>query len=623
MVFALSRHLLLLFCVLVLSACDSSSSPTNAEEDQSAQSDPLLIADDGNVNEDTTTVSEQALNDIFDEESITTEPANDLTTPVFEIDQELQSEPTEDSATQAPEIEFEPEQENEQENETSQTDGSDTGVETEPDSADDTFLPPVEADPASESETDPEDDQAVTEAEAEPDSESDTDSDPIDEVASTVVDLDSESDSDNEAIQSDPLELGSFELRLDTTSFELTEANPDGVSVPISINRLDGHVRPVLISVSPETERDGHQLDAQTTSNELLGNETNTSWEAVLGISVGPIVFHERRFLVSADDGRQEFRQAITVAVTPISAPDIYLLIGQSNMEGFSELGAKDSSPGGLDAINPRIRQLNVTQNDRKLFNNPSLFTDEDFNTSSPVFIPAEDPLHEPRVPFRNDKDGTFVGPGLSFARAALNNTTTDIVLVPAAWSGRGFCANNDAPLSWNANESAEPALGGTLLTDRALTRLNMTIRDTGGIFRGILWHQGEADSNNRVCAERYEGNVIELVQRIRREAMVDARGQSARGDNAAIPFVLGTMSRGSDERGDFSTYSNLKQRIDDVHRNLPGVLPFSETVVADDLVPPAFQCGNNSCIHFGAAAYREIGGRYYQAIQRVFDNNR
>lgn len=420
----------------------------------------------------------------------------------------------------------------------------------------------------------------------------------------------------------DPLELGSFELRLDATRFELIEANENGVTVPINISRIDGHVRPVRISVSPETNADGRRLEIDMALSELSGDDTFTSWRAELGVSLAPLVFHERTFLVTADDGREQFTQAFSVDVTPISAPDIYLLIGQSNMEGSSELGSRDTSPGGLDELNQRIRQLNVTQNNRDLFNNPALFTDEGFNTSSPRFITAEDPLHEPRFSFRDTKDGSFIGLGLSFARAALANTSTDIILVPAAWSGRGFCGNDDAPLSWNASESDEQALGGTLLADRALTRLNMTLRDTGGVFRGMLWHQGEADSNNPVCAERYESNVISLANRIRREAFLDARGQGARGDNAAIPFILGTMTRGADERGDFSVFSNTKQRVDNAHRNLPNILPFSETASGDDLVPPGFPCGQGSCIHFGAAAYRELGFRYYQALQRVLDNN-
>ncbi len=377
------------------------------------------------------------------------------------------------------------------------------------------------------------------------------------------------------------------------------------------------------ISVTADTELDTYRLDVRFDNSELSGDEIYTEWRAELGVAMEPAVFHERRFRVQADDGREQFEQIITLDVTPIAAPDVYLLIGQSNMEGTSELGARNTDPGGPDEVNPRIKQLNVKQNDRTLFDDPQLFTDENFNVMTPRYINAEDPLHEPRFAFRDDKEGSFIGLGLSFAKAALAETSADIVLVPAAWSGRGFCGNDDPPLSWNARVSDEPALGGTLLADRAITRLNMTLRDTGGVFRGILWHQGEADSNNPICAQRYENNVMALANRIRTEAFEDARGQGARGENAPVPFILGTLSRGIDERGDYSIFSPTKQQVDNAHRNTPNILAFSEIATADDLVPPAYPCGQNSCIHFGAAAYRELGQRYFQALQRVIEKNR
>jgi len=230
-------------------------------------------------------------------------------------------------------------------------------------------------------------------------------------------------------------------------------------------------------------------------------------------------------------------------------------------------------------------------------------------------------PIHSPqKVSGSYPIHGKLIaGLGLSFAKAALPNTSNDIILVPAAWSARGFCGNDDPELAWNAVETDEQALGGTLLADRAITRLNTALQDTGGILR----HQGEADSNNTVCAGRYENNVISLANRIKREAFEDARGQGARGDNASVPFILGTMSKGNDERGSFSPFSDTKQRVDNAHRNLPNILPASDIATAGDLVPPAFPCDQSSCIHFGAAAYRELRLRYYQALQRVIERNR
>jgi len=154
----------------------------------------------------------------------------------------------------------------------------------------------------------------------------------------------------------------------------------------------------------------------------------------------------------------------------------------------------------------------------------------------------------------------------------------------------------------------------GTLLRDRAIARLNLALQESEGIFRGILWHQGEADSNSAVCANQYEENLIALVASIREEAQVDARGGQARGSAADIPFIAGTMSRGRD----FFELSTEKAIVDAVHRNVSSLIPFADTAENDDLVPPSYPCGQGSCIHFGDIAYREIGNRYAERMRAV-----
>lgn len=416
----------------------------------------------------------------------------------------------------------------------------------------------------------------------------------------------------------DPVQSDQLTLQIPNTRFNLYEGASAGLFIPFSVERGADNTREISLSLRAEHPSSESEFFYQIQPPTLSSGASGATLEVRLGVGMQPLEFHERRFILSATDGSNVQEARIIFDVKPISAPDVYLLAGQSNMEGSSELFAKNTDPGGPDELNSRIKQLNVRSNSTDVFSQDWQFTDEATNTSTPRYITAEDPLHEPRAPGRFSKEAQFIGMGLSFAKAALPYTTQEIFLVPAAWSATGFCVGPVDGIAWNAESTPEGFLGGTLLTDRALTRLNMTLRETGGVFRGILWHQGEADSNNSDCANRYNENLSRLIARIRTEALPDARGAAARGPNASIPLVVGSMSKGTDERGSFANFGASKSIVDAVHRNIANAIPHAEFSNNDDLQPPGFPCGSTSCIHFGAAAYRLMGARYHEALRRI-----
>jgi hypothetical protein len=188
---------------------------------------------------------------------------------------------------------------------------------------------------------------------------------------------------------------------------------------------------------------------------------------------------------------------------------------------------------------------------------------------------------------------------------------------VPAAWSGSGFCEQNSADfpgLGWNATTPTDNALGGTLLHDRAIVRTNIALEESGGILRGILWHQGEQDVESAQCAQTYGDNLLQLIQSLRTNIDIDARGSAARGPDADIPFIAGTMSMGEGQ----APFSETQSLVDSVHRNIAQLTDHTGFVNNDDLIPPAFPCGAGSCIHFGGAALREMGNRYYERLFSV-----
>jgi len=417
----------------------------------------------------------------------------------------------------------------------------------------------------------------------------------------------------------DPPPEGDFSITLGMlaggASATLIEGGVDPLFVPVTLMRRDGHERAVTLSVAEGSQGDLADLSIDIADPVLEGDERDSGVRIALGVAAQPIAEGTRRVEFIADDGVARDQVSLDIVVQPTDAPDVYLLVGQSNMVGFSGDGTRQAGPGEPDEPHPRIRQLNVTGNDGDSgFTRSTDFTDVARNVGDPPLVIAQDPLHV--MPDADaGKNEQYIGLGSSFAKSALDATTADVVLVPAAWSGSSFCANDNGPLGNWAVGATDPALGNDLLFERAVLRADEALQASGGILRGILWHQGESDANE-FCAPSYADNLDRLARALRTRIRVDARGADARGPDAAIPFVVGTLSRGVDARGDLSQFSPPKQQIDDAIRTTPQRLPWSAVSLHDDLVPAlGFPCGVGNCIHFGAAALREMGRRYHAAL--------
>ncbi|ASJ72932.1 sialate O-acetylesterase [Granulosicoccus antarcticus] len=428
-------------------------------------------------------------------------------------------------------------------------------------------------------------------------------------------------DDDVDTDDSGLLSNDNFELRSLATQLTLVEGDEAGLRIPLELDRNDEHDDAVDLSIMGVSTADAAFISSSFTRLTLTPSEDNSEMVLNLAIADQPLMPQQRSFIITASDGTNSDELLLEINVEPVDAPDVYLLVGQSNMVGFSGDGTREALPGGLDETNPRIRQLNVSKNDREtLFLSEADFTSPTLNVVPPSITTAEDPLHVPLDPSNDSgKDLEYIGLGLSFAKRALLDTTKEIVLVPAAWSGSAFCTNDDGPNGqWNAEPTDNPELGNTWLFDRAVTRANLALAETGGILRGILWHQGESDSNER-CAQFYSDNLEKLVTQLRVSIDPDRRGASLRQADSNIPFIVGTMSRGSDERGDLSVFPPDKELVSLALQNLPANIPFTELSNHDDLTPAnGYPCGNTTCVHFGAAALREMGNRYYDALLRT-----
>jgi len=221
------------------------------------------------------------------------------------------------------------------------------------------------------------------------------------------------------------------------------------------------------------------------------------------------------------------------------SSFDLYLLIGQSNMSGRGIITEKYKDEGN-----------------RNVF----MLTKEN------AWIPAKNPLHfdKPTI--------VGVGPGLSFALAMEKaNPSHKIGLIPCAVGGTSIDAWK--PGAYDIETKTHPY-------DDMLLHLRAALKS--GVIKGVLWLQGEADSNPQKAAV-YLSKLQELIQRIRLETSKNN-----------LPFVAGELGR----------YRNEYQNINKVLKDLPAKVLYTALASSKGLTDK----GDKT--HFTSASQEKMGKR-------------
>lgn len=228
----------------------------------------------------------------------------------------------------------------------------------------------------------------------------------------------------------------------------------------------------------------------------------------------------------------------------------IFLLIGQSNMAGRGAVADEDRRP------HPRVLMLN----------------------KEGVWAPAIDPMHF-------DKPVAGVGLGRTFGiEIAGANPEITVGLVP--------CAVGGSPIdTWKPGAYYDATRSHPW--DDAMRRAKLALKS--GTLKGILWHQGESDSNSEL-APGYETKLHDLIRRLRAEL-----------DAPDVPFIAGQMGRFAD-----TPWNDPKKQVDKAHRELPARVPHTAFVSSEGLQHKGDK------VHFDAASYREFGKRYARAWQKL-----
>ena len=237
-----------------------------------------------------------------------------------------------------------------------------------------------------------------------------------------------------------------------------------------------------------------------------------------------------------------------TVFASAAAPRDLYLLIGQSNMAGR-----------GVVTDANRLSSKGVLK-----------FTEKG------QWAEGVEPIHF-------DRPNTGAGPGLAFARAMADGTDVEIGLVP--------CAEGGSPLSrWQP---------GADLYANAVARMKAALA-TGGRLRGILWHQGEADSWTKENASTYGVRLTNMVTRLRAELGVPY-----------VPFIAGEVGAhygvSIEKRGGKSFVAEVNRQIKWAVAHLPA----AGWVSAEGLKP------GPDGIHFTTESAYTLGRRYAAEMQR------
>ena len=235
--------------------------------------------------------------------------------------------------------------------------------------------------------------------------------------------------------------------------------------------------------------------------------------------------------------------QGQTVTVDPKF--EIYILMGQSNMAGRGKVTDE------YKAVDPRVLMLNRANE----------------------WVTAAHPLHF-------DKTVAGVGPGLSFGIAmAEASPGKKIGLIPCAVGGTSI--NKWVPGAYDPATNTHP-------WDDAEKRIREGMKY--GVIKGVIWHQGEGDSNPD-SAKVYLDKLEKLISRVRREV-----------GKKRLPFVAGELGR----------YKDGYRTINEVIVNLPKKVSRTAVVSSEGLVH------NGDGTHFDSPSADEFGKRYAKAMIRL-----
>ncbi|XVF39871.1 hypothetical protein PTKIN_Ptkin01aG0067600 [Pterospermum kingtungense] len=163
---------------------------------------------------------------------------------------------------------------------------------------------------------------------------------------------------------------------------------------------------------------------------------------------------------------------------------NIIILAGQSNMAGRGGV-TNDSVPGNIPVWDGEVPP--------QCQPNPSIFR----LSADLAWVRAREPIHADI----DAKKTVGIGPGMSFANSVLTKDPSFglVGLVPCAVGGTTIS-------QWQKGE---------FLYEQLVKRAQMALQ-SGGVYKAMLWYQGESDTINQQDVELYKGRLKRFFNDLR-----------------------------------------------------------------------------------------------------------
>ena len=254
---------------------------------------------------------------------------------------------------------------------------------------------------------------------------------------------------------------------------------------------------------------------------------------------------------------------------------DVYLLGGQSNMQGSGE----------LKNLPPELKPE---------FNNVFFFADG-------KFVPYE--IGKTKT---SNNPASF-GPELGFSKV-MTESGKPIYLIKFAvggmplhhgWDAGNWLGGNPSPGRTNfypGKNLADPNMGKLYkaMIEKYMAGIK-SLTDAGHtpVVKGFLWMQGEQDSKNEPSANSYDQNLDQLITRIKQDLKLDR-----------LPCVFGQVLPAENHLPRFTHRALIREKMAaaDMSSGLPSAIPLCKMISTDDF--PLLE----DTVHYNADGLYQMG---------------